>query len=472
MKSLCIFLAAPLLFGSMVSLAHSSDRSVVAVDLSIEEFKPIKSAWEQYFCKNYGTARNYNKALGRTIRDYDGPNVMLPASFSVTNGYTRENVLHNFRNWRRPDARGLDANAEEIANNDLDVIYGAPISKLDGALNVAQSYALFDSIYGYRPELVDHVYIQWGNEINGKHIGQPQVNVNERLGLLEAGHSNVDWSQYNKPEDQQPFVENYFLPAVSTLHEVSGKLFKNPAAIKVMSPSFANIFNPKFREWMYGILEYPVDAKKFPGLGVRQTWQVIDVLTVHYPFAKPNGAAVMQEIWNRYGNKIGRLWVTEEYGRDTSGPAGLIDRALSYFSWIAATGLDANQTRLCWWGIEKESSGGKPIDAASAIGDWLLGKKLYYRQLKMNGEVVDAIYAEDVQHPRYMLAFRNGLSGVKYRIELSGMSHLVGIKSKATLYNTATKPVILTPLTTKVGDKLDIDLDVNGDGPLLLFIGD
>lgn len=468
-----LFLLAALLSGWLALPAYALNTVGLALDLSPSGFKPVKSAWEQYFCRHYVTARTWGTMPARTVRDYDGPNIGLPADYAVVKGYRREDVLHNFRNWRRKDAQGLDVNADEIVANDLSVIYGAPAPKQDGTLDTERTYALLDSIYGYRPGLANRLYIQWGNEINGKHIGLPQPNIRERLGMLEA-FGGVDWSQYNRARDQRPFVENYFLPGVAVMREVSGRLFNDPHALKVMSPSFANIYNPKFRRWMYGILDFPVDAKKFPALGVRQTSETIDILTVHYPFSRPDGAAAMQEIWDRYGatGKIKGLWVTEEYGRDTSGPAGLIDRGLRYFSWLAANGLDANQTRLCWWGIEAEYAGGKPIDAAIAMGDWLSGRPLRYRRFNVNGETIDAIYAEDTLHPRYLLAFHPAPRSAQYHIALGGMNLAAGSGVRATLYSVTAKPAALTPLFSKKANALDIDLDVGGDGPLLVFIGD
>lgn len=466
----CGFVLAVLLGAALP--AHAADEIRSVLDLSPQNFTPVKSKWEAYFGTHYRTLRMGGDAVGRTIRDYDGPNVMLPPDFSVSDGYSRENVLHNFRNWRRPDAQGLDANAAEIIASGLDVIYGATFLKRDGTLDEVRTRALVDSIYGYRKELLDHVYIQWGNEINGKHIGSPPPSVTERLGMLDAQFGGMDWMQNNRPRDQRRFVENYFLPLVSVVREVSAKLFNDPAAIRIMSPSFANIYNPRFRQWMYGILDFPVDAKKFPGLGATQVAETVDILTVHYPFARPDGAAAMQEIWNRYGatGKIGALWVTEDYGSDTSGPAGLIDRALRYFSWLAANRLDANQTRLCWWGIEAEYSGGKPIDAAVAMARWMSGRQLGYRQFKVDGETMDAIYAGDASHPRYLLAFR--AHPAQYHIALSGAALAPNTGVKATLYSVKKKPVVLTPSLAKAGDRLNVDLDVGGDGPLLVFIGD
>jgi hypothetical protein len=451
--------------------AYALNEVSVALDLSPRSLKQVNSTWEQYFCRNYGTARTAGMMPAKTIRDYDGPNVSLPAGFDVTNGYLRDDVLRNFRNWRRPDARGMDLNAAELVNNGLSAIYIAPAPKPDGMLDAERVRALLDSLYT-QPGLERNVYIQWGNEINGKHIGLPQVNINEMLGLLEAS-SSVNWSLYNRPEDQQPFVENYFLPAVSLTREVSAQLFGNPRAIRVMSPSFANVYNPQFREWMYGILDYPVDANKFPGLGVQQTWETIDILTVHYPFARPDGAAVMQEIWDRYGatGKIDRLWVTEDYGRDTSGPAGLVDRGMRYFAWLAANRLDAGQTRLCWWGIDQEYPGGRPVEAAVEMGDWLYGRRLRYRQFDVNGEIVDAIYASGGPSPRYLLVFRAAPRAATYRISLTG-ANFRGGGAKATLYGVATKPAALPAKLATNGSRLDIDVDIYGDGPLLLFIGE
>jgi hypothetical protein len=458
--------------GGALPVYSSAAGGDINLDLSPQNFKAVKSPWEQYFCRHYVRGNSQGNAIEKTIRDYDGPNVGLPAAYAVVKGYRREELLRNFRNWRRSDARGLDVNAAEIIGNDLTVIYGGTSPKPDGALDIERSHALLDSIYGYDPRLAGRVYIQWGNEINGKHIGLPRVNVNERLGVLESS-GKADWPQYNRPEDRQPFVENYFLPAVSVTREVSARLFNDPAAIKIMSPSFANIYNPGFREWMYGVLDFQVDAKKFPGLNARQAWETIDILTVHYPFARPNGADVMQEIWDRYGatGKIGRLWVTEEYGRDSSGPAGLIDRGLRYFSWVAANGLDSSQTRLCWWGIEAEYAGGKPADAAVAMNEWLSGRQLRYRQFNVNGETIDAIHAGDARHPRYLLVFRAAPRPAQYRIGLAGES-LPSSGVKATLYGSAAKPAALPVRFAKNGNRLDIDVEMRGDGPLLLFIGE
>lgn len=468
-KSVALLLAVLMSFAGQ---AHSLSEINVALDLSPRSLKPVKSAWERYFCKHYHTVRSQNGMPVRTTREYDGPNVSLPAGFDVTNGYLREEVLRNFRNWRRPDARGMDLNASELINNGQSAIYLAPAPRPDGMLDAVRVGALLDSLYGSQPGLARNVYIQWGNEINGKHIGLPQVNINEMLGLLEAS-GKVNWSLYNRPEDQQPFVENYFLPAVSLTREVSARLFGNPRAIRVMSPSFANIYNPYFREWMYGILDYPVDANKFPGLGVQQTWETIDILTVHYPFARPDGAAVMQEIWDRYGatGKIGRLWVTEDYGRDTSGPAGVVDRGLRYFAWLAANDLDADQTRLCWWGIDQEYPGGRPVEAAVEMGDWLYGRRLRYRQFDVNGEIVDAIYASGGPSPRYLLVFRAAPRAATYRLSLTGAKFRGG-GARTTRYDLAAKPMALPTRFAATGNRLNVDVDIQGDGPLLFFIGE
>lgn len=349
------------------------------IELGVDGLRELPSEWRDYFgIHNVEAGATAELHVG-TVRGYDGPNIRL---VPTEPGGLGRRAVPGYRNPFGNDvglnladaksasgsARGLDRNIPEIIQNQLTAIYqtsATPAFIARDKFDKGLAYALIRAIHETFPAAADHVMLQWGNEINNKHLGVPDPPERKK---------GKHWAHVNRPMDAAFYAENYLAPALEALRAASMDLYGAPDRITALSGSFANISNPEFRAWMYSILDHVIAGTNAPTLKGRPVWDPLDIVTVHYPFGAPiktSGAVVLQEIWDRYGanGRIKGLWVTEEHGKKGDGGPTIVGRSMAYLTWVARNGLNSSQTRLSWW--LDNSSQRSAHDAMKLLGERL-----------------------------------------------------------------------------------------------------
>jgi hypothetical protein len=119
------------------------------------------------------------------------------------------------------------------------------------------------------------------------------------------------------------------------------------------------------------VLDHELVGGSAPTLKGSRVSQLVDVLTVNYPFVTADGELGLQELWDRYCAKPGgikALWVTEEYGTAGRSATVMLSRAARFLAWAAKNGLDAQQTRLMWNFPEQHRANDEAEELAGMLG--------------------------------------------------------------------------------------------------------
>ncbi len=404
----------------------------------VQSWRKLPSTWPEYFGIHYST----RPGPWRTVRGYAGPHVGFPHAgrplgqgqpvrIGPYSGQPVQVALEDIRNWKRSEEQSLSTWIPQLATDDRAAIYVTSGLFDSHGRQFPKDLAYWTMRLCYqRPQAERHIYWQWGNEINGDHFDM--LTPEERAAI--PGTS--PWRFSNLPVKQQRYVEWYLAPGIEATRRASQDVFGDPRRIKILSGSCANSYNPRFREWFYGILDRTIEGEQAPSLKGTKVWQHLDVITIHYPFAAADrsggGSAVLQEVFDRYvraenpsqthrsqperpqeagpptgsgtgvkvlspsplrtvertgatdvpigfgsgSTRVTGLWVTEEHGDSAQGAVTVIDRGLQYLDWVASNGLNAEQTRLCWWGADRQKAGGAGTAAAELLGHFFAHRQL------------------------------------------------------------------------------------------------
>lgn len=447
----------------------------------------LLSSWSEYFGTFYVTYESVDRREFRSVREYGGSNYRFPDAASGYNPATAERpgpfskqpvrvCLDDYRCWDRPDGKGFGALLPDIVKSELDVIQMAPVSGRGTTFDRDLVYWFLRDVYGSQTVADKRVFFQWGNEVNGKHLGTDYAHRDDEAYAKTQG--TTMWKYYNLPEDAEAYVENYFAPAIEATRQASQDVYGDPQRIPMMLGSMANIYNPDFRQWMYSILDRPILGAQAPTLKGQMVIEHVDYLTVHYPFARNNGMQAMQEIWDRYGKpgRIKGLWITEDHGDMGEGPVTIVDRGLRYLAWAAQNQLTAEQTRLCWWGATEAKPGGKAVEAIELVSRFLADGSLRVGIVEQPGADLCIITAssDDRAAPHRVLVGvfpdpENPAGVDDLAISLPAATGRLPWTVRAVQYSAKEPSVAWTPTSTTIGTRLKVELDGLIAEPLLLL---
>ncbi len=360
------------------------------LNFSPDKMTPLKSGWSEYF----GVHMDMDPGPWKTVRQADGPRFGRPSRDKHTGNveelagpFTGERVqssLADFRDWQRKESRGLDENLAQLIRDDRSAIYIAPwVSPFTPALQ-DEVWALMKLLYAAQPGADGRVVFQWGDDINIRRLG---VIDNSRMNYSQPHGGAPGFRNVNVPEDALAYAEWYFAPAVEAMRRASKDIFKDERHIPVLIGSCALAGRAENRAWFMQILDHELAGGGAPTLKGQRVSQLVDVLTVNYPFVSPDGEFGLQELWDRYCAKPGgikALWVTEEYGTPARSATVMLARAARFLAWAGKNGLDAQQTRLVWNfpGLLRAN------DEAEELAT-MLGKSLRADALRVGSQEVD-----------------------------------------------------------------------------------
>jgi hypothetical protein len=355
--------------------AAGTVREAVRVETVGEKMTTLKSGWNDYFGVHFATA----PGPWKTVRQYDGPEFAqtakgrhtgevksLPGPFA---GVPVDLSLADFRDWKRADARGLNVNLGALIQDDRAGLFIAPWTSPFTKDTQDEVWMLMKQIYGAQVGAEGRVFFQWGDDLNARRLGA--VPSPRARGFTPRGGAQLGRGA-NGPADVAAYAENYFAPAVEAVRKASDEIYHDPAKIPVLLGSCALASEPANRTWYKSVLDYELTGTNAPSLKGKKVVQLVDFLTVNYPFGKTNDAGALQELWDRYGAQVKGLWVTEEFGPRGRGATNLLRTASLYLGWVGKNQLDARQTRLLWNLPDEARAPGLPT-LVQSLGQSLAG---------------------------------------------------------------------------------------------------
>ncbi len=344
--------------------------NALSVDFLSEKMTALKSGWNDYFGVHFETA----PGPWKMVRQFDGPGFALPSQprhpadlKQLTGPFTgnpADVALSDFRDWKRKDAHGLDENLAQLIRDDRSAIFIPPWTTAFTTATQDEVWALMKIAYGGNVGAEGRLYFQWGDDINGRHLGATAKNT--ATAPRGGGHpTHAD----NALADAEAYAEKYFAPAVEAVRRASDEIFHDARRIPILSGSCALTGRGEYRSWFTGILDHELTGASAPSLKGQRVIQLVDYLTVNYPFAGTENETPLQELWDRYGAQIKGLWITEEYGAAGRGPGDLLTDAARFLMWAARNQLDAQHTRLLFNFVPHSHGVGDMLDAFRTIGE-------------------------------------------------------------------------------------------------------
>ncbi len=345
-------------------------KNVLGVDFSPEKMTTLKSGWNDYFGVHYETA----PGPWKMVRQFDGPGFAPPHQprhpadlKQFTGPFTGNPVdcaLSDFRDWKRKDARGLDENLAQLVRDDRSAIFIAPWTAAFTTATQDEVWALMKAAYGGNVGAEGRLYFQWGDDINSRHLGATLKSTS--TAPRGGGHpSRAD----NALADADAYAEKYFAPAVEAVRRASDEIFHDARRIPILSGSCALTGKGEYRSWFTGMLEHEITGASAPTLKGQRVIQLVDYLTVNYPFTGTENEAPLQELWDHYGAQVKGLWVTEEFGTSGRGPGDILADAARFLTWAARNQLDAQHTRLLFDITRRPQGPNEVFDVFRAIGE-------------------------------------------------------------------------------------------------------
>jgi hypothetical protein len=375
----------------------------MSIDLTAGQALPLAGDWNDYMGIHFTT----EPGPWKMVRHLDGPEFGFPPRGRHTGDvktfegpFTRQGVeisLADFRDWKRKDSRGLDENLRALIDRNQSALFIAPWAAPFTPAQQDHVWALMKLIYGGQPGAEGRVFFQWGDDINYRRLGAA---ANTKVLSSEPRGGGSMGRGANAVPDAQAYAEHYFAPAVEATRRASEEIFRNPRAIPILIGSCARSSSAENREWYGGMLEHQLTGASAPSLAGQRVIDLVDYLTVNYPFDSARDATGLQELWDRYGGKVKGLWITEEFGTSGRKAGVLLERLGLFLEWAARNRLDAQQTRILW---------NVPVGERDRLGVsgllQRLGEKLGGAPLQVTAQEVDSgrIYRVAAGESRFLL---------------------------------------------------------------------
>lgn len=388
----------------------------LAITFNPTDWLQLRSSWQAYFGTHYTTADPQGR--WNTVRGYGAPHIGPPRDGAYrddatlrTGPFDDQTIRLDVQDMGRDmPGRGtrtdLGTLLPGLFASGMDAIYQAPIqmsNPTDIILNKNLSYWGIRLACEVNPQAAgEHVFWQWGNEVNGLHLDL--FNDREKI---KQGRSQ--WAFTNKTEKADAYAEHVLAPGIEVMRKVSSDVYGDPARLPVVCGSLGNSYNPKSRLWLDRVMSHRVAGSQAPTLTGKTIDELVDILTVHYPFGNERWDKTMGELHDKYmaTRKVKAIWITEEYGLRGNGPVAIVQRAMRFMEWASLYDLDARQTRLCWWGSDKPKSGGSAHEAIDRFGKALGNAPLklaVHLSLENNSRIYMLVPDQKVRPTRLVVA--------------------------------------------------------------------
>ncbi|HEX7010546.1 MAG TPA: hypothetical protein VF184_11220 [Phycisphaeraceae bacterium] len=330
----------------------------------------------------------------------------------------------------------------------------------------------------------DHVYIQLGNEINGTGQWNPWPGA---VG-------------FNDPDKIQPYVEGFFVEAVKGLYQASRDVYNgNKEAIKVVGPSVANAYEQATFDWVRDLMDYTITGSytdpathavidtAWSGMENQTVREHVDIFSIQYPFGGgniDNGQTMLDQYYDEFmanptKANVEGIWITEELGH--GGPRELIKQAARYIDWVAGKGLNADQSRLIWWGADSADDPNDPDDNDEPAEIAVRTLAEYAGEGQLSMETQDQHFEADMwiflnesdpDEVRLMVIFEPEgqftLGGIRFFLP-SDLADLDWVAEAMQTFSNS-PPQVFTPGVLVQGDQVRLDFQRLVDEPVLISL--
>ncbi len=400
-------------WGQDSSLKQEYDLPDQTINLNAAGWLPLASPWSGYFGIHY--SKEDPEDRWGTVRGFGAPAIRPPAPEEERPDATErhgpfddETVHFDLEDFRRHKAKqntggGLDEVLPLLYSYDIDAIYQAPFILSpypELKMNKNLAYWAMRLAHETDPEAsAEHLYWQWGNEVNGLHLdleGYRKVIKEKKVS---------PWGFVNRPEKADLYAERVLAPGAEVVQRVSQDVYGDPERIKVVIGSIGNIYNPASRAWLERVMNHKVSGDAAPTLKGKKVAEFVDIICVHYGWAHDGQIEVIQSLYEQYvtsGHAQG-IWMTEDHGLKGLGPVTVVDRGLRFLYWVATNHLSSDQARMCWWGIDRPKQGGPAMLAIDLIGSFFGKSALDFYRTQLDGTIVTVLATRE-EPKRLMIA--------------------------------------------------------------------
>lgn len=197
------------------------------------------------------------------------------------------------------------------------------------------------------------IYYQLGNEITKQKNSDTIRAWAATRGIVIPGASRD-----NDHEMIPYYVEYYLAPTLEAMAIASERAYGDPDKVNITLGSIGNGGTTDARAYLDALLNYRVQGQYAPSLAGKQVYELVDLLTVHYPGATSNLDPIIDQ-WMGRGAVRG-LWTTEVIGiKDAAAGKGAGTAAWelnNYLMWTYERGLTSEQVRYSLYGWEISGS--------------------------------------------------------------------------------------------------------------------
>ncbi len=244
-------------------------------------------------------------------------------------------------------------------------------------------------LHAVDPERTRRIFWEVGNEVVGAHFDPKGIaRLPENRGIKREDN----FQGYDLAWKQEYYAEEYLAPAIEAIRRASQDVYGDPRAIRILLGSM-NPYNQPNRKFLEKTMATVFSGRIATSLKGKPLADEIDALNVHYMFsdgrdqfdrvtAKEKTMQQYTEAYLRTG-MVKRLWITEEYGGVGKGGTSIVDTGFRFLGWAARNRLDAEQTRLIWYGDRAGDGGGR--SAVELLGRFLADRRLSYRSCNWPG---------------------------------------------------------------------------------------
>ena len=442
----------------------------------------LPSSWTAYCGIHYSTQDSEHR--WSIVRGYGAPHIapvkpqdMREDATLRTGPFSERTIRLDLQDiGRKVRKRSIDFTTllPKLKADELDAIYQAPIRFIDKnqlVMNKDIAYWTIRLACEWNPDYAtDHIFWQWGNEINGLHLDLFGNKADVKQGKNR-------WSFSNQPEKADAYAEHILAPGIEVIRKVGQDVYGDPNRLKVVCGSLGNSYNSKARAWLDRVLQHRIAGDHAPTLKGQRVLDLVDILCVHYPVASDPFDKTLSGYFADYmkPGHVQGIWVTEEHGRRGRGTASILMRGMRFMQWAGRYQLNAQQTRICWWGTTNPKPGGTASIAIDQLGQLLGNTPLTMGVMSLPNQLGKAYLLRPQQANSTMQLFlvieptRDHVLNVG-KLKLPDLTHGShgNLDAKWIVYSTDHPPVersLTDKITTNDGNQgwtIDINEAING----------
>ncbi len=346
----------------LMMLAPTAFPADVSLEVSPKALTPLASPWADYFGTHYARTSEEAGKTWNTVRSFGSPhfgiqeeNPSAPARKGPFTGRDVHLMLDDFQS-PRGDVTATQL-LPQLIEHEFTAIYliSSIVRPTLEPFDKDRAYWAVRQVHEAFPEVAPFLVWQMGNEVVSGHFDPKGVwNRNERGetgGKRPPGQKEDNFFGYDLDWKEDYYVNDYLAPAIEATERASQDVYKDPRKIQVALGSM-NPYNRQNLQFLASVMNRSFDGRQAPTLKGEPVWKHIDYLTVHYMTGSDRTIETLQRYHDEYlqSGKIQGLWITEDHGHAGKGPVTILERGLRFLDWAARNELNAQQTRLCWWG--------------------------------------------------------------------------------------------------------------------------